>query len=90
MQQSVFNLFKKGDDVQQVINMLRAGGMDFDFFDSQNQHQVSFRYYLYASEYTTYCSGTKADFSGKNATQLYNIIKQQKFDWNIFNLSSTK
>jgi len=23
------------------------------FFDSQNQHQVSFRYYLYASEYTT-------------------------------------
>ena len=59
------------------------------FFDSQNQHQVSFRYYLYASEYTTYWSGTKADFSGKNATQLYSIIKQQKFDWNIFNLSST-
>ena len=30
LQQSVFNQFKKGDDVQQVINMLRAGGMDFD------------------------------------------------------------
>lgn len=59
------------------------------FFDSQNQYQVSFRYDLYASEYTTYWSGTKADFSGKNATQLYNIIKQQKFDWNIFNLNST-
>ena len=59
------------------------------FFDSQNQHQVSFRYYLYASEYATYWSGTKVDFSGKNATQLYNIIKQQTFDWNIFNLSST-
>lgn len=59
------------------------------FFDSQNQHQVSFRYYLYASEYTTYWSGTKVDFSGKNATQLYKTIKQQKFDWNIFNLSST-
>ena len=59
------------------------------FFDFQNQHQVSFRYYLYASEYTTYWNGTKVDFSGKNATQFYNIIKQQKFDWNIFNLSST-
>lgn len=59
------------------------------FVDSRNQHRVSFRYYLYASEYTTYWSGTKVDFSGKNATQFYNIIKQQKFDWNIFNLSST-
>jgi hypothetical protein len=38
------------------------------FFDSQNQHQVFFRYYLYASEYTIYWSGTKVDFSGKNAT----------------------
>nr|QUS63742.1 hypothetical protein [Haslea silbo] len=30
LQQSVFNQFKKGYDVQQVINMLRAGDMDFD------------------------------------------------------------
>ena len=30
LQQSVFNQFKKGDDVQQVINILRTGGMDFD------------------------------------------------------------
>lgn len=30
LKQSVFNQFKKGYDVQQVINMLRAGGMDFD------------------------------------------------------------
>jgi hypothetical protein len=59
------------------------------FLDFQNQHQVSFRYYLYASEYITYWSGTKVDFSGKNATQFYTIIKQQKFDWNIFDLSST-
>jgi len=59
------------------------------FFDFRNQHQVSFRYYLYASEYTTYWSGTKVDFSGKNATQFYTLIKQQKFDWNIFDLSST-
>ena len=59
------------------------------FFDFRNQHQVSFRYYLYASEYTTYCSGTKVDFSGKNATQFYTLIKQQKFDWNIFDLNST-
>jgi len=50
------------------------------FFDFRNQHQVSFRYYLYASEYTTYWSGTKVDFSGKNATQFYTLIKQQKFD----------
>ena len=55
------------------------------FFDCQNQHQLSFRYYLYASEYVTYWSGTKVDFSGNNATQLYSIIKPQKFDWNIFN-----
>jgi hypothetical protein len=59
------------------------------FFNFQNQHQVSFRYYLYASEYMTYWSGTKVNFSGKNATQFYIIIKQQKFDWNIFDLSST-
>jgi len=30
LQQSVFNQFKKVYNVQQVINMLRAGGMDFD------------------------------------------------------------
>jgi len=60
------------------------------FFDFQNQHQVSFRYYLYASEYTTYWSGTKVKFSGKNATQFYNIIKQQKFDWNLFDLKNIK
>lgn len=59
------------------------------FFDSQNQHQVSFRYYIYASEYTTYWRGTKVNFSGKNATQFYSVIKQQKFNWNIFDLSST-
>lgn len=34
-------------------------------------------------------SGTKVDFSGKNATQFYSIIKQQNFDWNLFDLSST-
>ncbi len=60
------------------------------FFDFQNQHQVSFRYYLYASEYITYWSGTKVDFSGKNATQFYQIIKQQKFDWNLFDLKNIK
>ena len=48
------------------------------FLNFQNQHQVSFRYYLYASEYTTYWSGTKVNLSGKNATQFYSIIKQQK------------
>lgn len=30
LQQLVFNQFKKVEDVEQVINMLRAGGMDFD------------------------------------------------------------
>lgn len=30
LQQSVFNQFKKGYDLQQVINMLRASSMDFD------------------------------------------------------------
>lgn len=53
------------------------------FVDSRNQHRVSFRYYLYAPEYTTYWSGTKVGFSVKNATQFYNIIKQQKFYWNL-------
>lgn len=59
------------------------------FFDFWNQYRVSFRYYLYASEYTIYQSDTKVDFYGKNATTFYSIIKQQKFDWNIFNLTST-
>lgn len=60
------------------------------FFDYHNQHRVSFRYYLYASEYTTYWSGTKVDFYGKNAAQFYKIIKQQKFDWNLFDLKNIK
>lgn len=30
LQQSVFNQFKKGDDGQNVMNRLRAGGMDFE------------------------------------------------------------
>jgi len=59
------------------------------FFDSRNQHRVSFRCYLYAPKYANYWSGTKVNFSGKNATQFYTIIKQQKFDWNIFDLNST-
>ena len=57
-----------------------AGNGENLFFDLRNQYQVSFRYYLYASEYATYWSGTKANFSSKNATQIYTLIKQQKFD----------
>ena len=49
------------------------------FFDSHNQ------LLFYSSKHDTYWSGTKVDFSGKNATQLYSIVKQQKFDWNILN-----
>ena len=30
LQQSVFNQFKRGENLQQVINKLRAGGLDFD------------------------------------------------------------
>lgn len=49
------------------------------FFDSHNQ------LLFYSSKHDTCWSGIKIDFSGKNAIQLYSIIKYQKFDWNILN-----
>ncbi|MEJ2242831.1 MAG: hypothetical protein P8Y18_11945 [Candidatus Bathyarchaeota archaeon] len=52
----------------------------------QNQFKVSFRQQEYNPEAISFWVGTKIDFSGKNATQIYKAIRaqNQKFDWNIF------
>ena len=55
------------------------------FKDPKNNYQVSFRLYRYSD---IYWDGIKIDFSGNNAVQVYNLIKEQKFDWNIFQLSN--
>ena len=58
-------------------------------YDSINKFQVSFRQHEYDPETKSFWVGTKIDFSGNNAAQFYNIIKQQKFDWDIFDLQRT-
>ena len=50
----------------------------------QNQFKVSFRQHEYNPEAKSFWVGTKIDFSGKNATQIYKAMRAQKFDWNIF------
>ena len=69
------------------FNSIFAVGLDGKeealFNDPKNNYQVSFRLYRYSD---IYWDGIKIDFSGNNAAQLYNIIREQKFDWNIFQL----
>lgn len=55
------------------------------FNDSKNKYQVYFRSYKYSD---IYWDGIKIDFSSNNAAQVYNLIQEQKFDWNIFQLSN--
>ena len=50
----------------------------------QNQFKVSFRQHEYNPEAKSFWVGTKINFSGKNATQIYKAMRAQKFDWNIF------
>jgi hypothetical protein len=52
--------------------------------DTRNQFQVSFQQHEYDPESKSFWVGTKIDFSGKNAAQIYIIIQAQNFDWNIF------
>lgn len=59
------------------------------FFDNTNQHQVSFRQYVYDPESKSYWVGTKVDFAGKDALYFYSCIKTHLFDWNIFELKNT-
>ena len=54
----------------------------------QNQFKVSFRQYEYNPEAKSFWLGTKIDFSGKNATRFYQLIQQQKINWNILQLSN--
>lgn len=54
-----------------------------------NKFQISFRQHEYDPEIKSFWVGTKIDFSGNNATKLYKIIQQQKFDWDIFDLHRT-
>lgn len=55
------------------------------FSNSKNKYQVYFRVYRYSD---TYWDGLKIDFSGNNAVQGYELIQEQKLDWNIFQLSN--
>ena len=71
------------------FNSIFAVGLDGKeevlFKDPKNDYQVSFRLYRYSD---IYWDGIKIDFSGNNAAQIYNIIQEQKFDWNTFQLSN--
>lgn len=59
------------------------GKQEILFSNLRNKHHVYFRAYKYSD---MYWDGIKIDFSGKNATQIYKIIQEQKLDWNIFKL----
>lgn len=50
----------------------------------QNQFKVSFRQHEYNPEAKSFWVGTKIDFPGKNAAQIYKPMRAQEFDWNIF------
>ena len=53
-------------------------------YDHKNRFNVSFRHHEYHPESKSFWVGTKINFSGNNAAQIYKIIKAQKFDWSIF------
>ena len=59
------------------------------FYDNRNQHQVSFRQYVYDPESKSYWVGTKINFSRKHAVYFYSFIKKHQFDWNLFELKNT-
>ena len=57
---------------------------------SNSARQKQFKVFLKQQEYNPEAKsswvGTKIDFSGKNATQIYKAMLAQKFDWNILKL----
>ncbi len=55
-------------------------------YDDHNKFQVSFRQYEYDPKSKSFWVGTKMDFSGNNAEQIYSFIKKGKLDWDILNL----
>jgi hypothetical protein len=72
---------------------LRKGNVDKSkeeiiFYDPKNSHKVCFKQLEYNPSSKSFWAGTKINFSGKNAAYFYNLIKIQRFDWNIFELNN--
>jgi len=60
------------------------------FFSDKNRHQVEFAVYLRAPELNSFWDGTQIRFSGKNAMRFYQLIQQQKINWNLFKTQNFK
>ena len=57
------------------------------FYNAKNSHKVCFKQLEYNPSSKSFWEGTKINFSGKNAAYCYNLIKEQRFDWSIFELN---
>ena len=60
-------------------------------FESKNlvvdYYKVCFKQLKYNPSSKSFWEGTKIKFSIKNAAYCYNLIKEQRFDWIIFELN---
>lgn len=56
-------------------------------YHSKNQFQVAFRQYEYKPEAKSFWTGTKISYSGRNASEFYNIIQTQTFDWTVLTVN---
>lgn len=53
-------------------------------YHKQNRFQVYFAQHEYDPEFRSFWVGTKIEFSGKNAFQIYKVIQEEQFNWSIF------
>jgi hypothetical protein len=59
-------------------------------FSDTNKFQVEFVLYQHAPQLGSFWDGTQIRFSRKNAARFYQLIQQQKINWDIFKHQQTK
>ena len=56
------------------------------YYKPSNKNHVEFRVNYYNPKLESFWKGTQLHFKGYNAIPLYELIRTQKFEWDIFNL----
>ena len=66
---------------------IEATGLQESFYyKPSNKHEIEFRIYYYNPKEKNFWEGTQIHFKGDSPIPLYELIKTQKFQWDIFHM----
>ena len=70
---------------------IEATGLKESFYSKpSNKYEIEFRIYYYNPKVKNFWEGTQIHFKGESAIPLYELIKNQKFQWDIFHMEKLK